>query len=1363
MTRRDDLRPAIYHRLHRLLPAIEYVRARPALRRAGRALLWTALLLYFAFVALVLTLRYSILPNIEGYRPAIEQFSSRALGQAVSIGRIESSWAGLNPDLTLLDVRVADAEGRPALAFSRIDAVLSWWSLPKATLVLRLLRIDAPVLHLRRDAGGKFYVAGIPLADGGDDADVSDWVLAQKRIRINGATLVWEDEKRAAPPLILEDVNFALDNDGRRHRFGLNALPPSALASRLDLRGEFLGRDLERFESWSGTAFAAVEYIDLAAWRAWVDYPVALPRGRGALHGWLSFADGNLREITADAALQSVDLRLGKDLPPLALEFMRGRLTTRMDGRNIEVRGRQIELLGHETGHGPGVGAVRIVPTDFQVAWRSGDEDGGNAVSGSVVADRVDLDALRALAAYLPLDARSRRLLDEHVPQGRIERLNARWAARAEQLETYALKADFSGLGLRAAGYFPGFSSLSGSVDATEKGGSVSLDSQGAGLDLPSVFPESRIELDKLSARVKWTLGQDGLRAELQRVDFSGADATGSAQGSYRSAADGPGVIDLTAALTRADARGVWRYMPHVVGEGARHWLRDSLVSGRASEAKLTLRGDLRDFPFLDKRQGEFLVTVKAHDAVLDYAKGWPRIENIEGELRFEGNGMVVEARQGTMLGAKLGATRAEIPDFDQPISTLHVKGKASGPTAEFLRFIELSPVGARIDHFTSDMRATGNGDLDLALSIPLDEAKLAESKVSGTYRMSNNEVLIDPALPPIRSVKGSVQFSDSELQLPELNGILFGGPLSVRGGTQKDGRVAISANGTINAAAWRKQGGPAWLERLSGSTAYRGEVRVNGRHADLVVESALNGLGVDLPPPFRKVASENWPLRFERRNLVETGRGGKGRDATPREQTRLSLGGVLNAEVLRRKGEGGYEVERGAIAVGRALELPERGLSLGWSGERLDVDAWRAALSSYEGKAGDGPGVDAVSLNVGELALAGQTLHEVRLDAAYKDASRSERGARWALAVKSREASGELAWEGKGKGTLTARLKHVRLDPASFNGNAKRDGKGEAKAAPEAGKGSRGERKGAAPETQRLEELPALDVIADEFDLGPRRFGRLELQASNEAGVWRVARLRTAGEGGTLDAKGEWRTTGGKPQTRFDFVFDAQDIGKSLDRFGYPGTMRGGSGKLTGKLAWQGSPAGFDYPSLSGELKLDVGKGQFLKLDPGAAGKLLGLISLQGLPRRITLDFKDVFSEGFAFDSIAGQFNVLQGELRTERLQIDGPSARVVMRGEVDLQRETQRLYVKVQPELGGTAALGVAVVNPVAGVATWVAHKVLQNPLNQIFGFDYLVTGSWDDPRVEKLSAAESNNRTPRLPNLTPPKGASDEPSTK
>jgi uncharacterized protein YhdP len=89
---------------------------------------------------------------------------------------------------------------------------------------------------------------------------------------------------------------------------------------------------------------------------------------------------------------------------------------------------------------------------------------------------------------------------------------------------------------------------------------------------------------------------------------------------------------------------------------------------------------------------------------------------------------------------------------------------------------------------------------------------------------------------------------------------------------------------------------------------------------------------------------------------------------------------------------------------------------------------------------------------------------------------------------------------------------------------------------------------------------------------------------------------------------------------------------------------------------------------------------------------------------------------------------------MRTDRLQIDGPSARVVMRGEADLKNETQHLNVTVQPDLGASAALGVAMVNPLAGIATLLADKILQGPLNKVFSFEYLVTGKWDDPKVEK-----------------------------
>jgi len=1348
----ETLRQVLYHRFPRLVPLV----AHPVARRLGRALLIGATVLWFAFVLAVLVLRYAVLPNIESYRGDIERLVSEGVGLQVSIGRIEARWSGVNPDLTLLDVRVADREGRPALAFSRVQTVLSWWSVPTLRPQLRLFAIDEPTLNLRRDAEGRIFVAGIALNDSSADSGASDWILEQRHIRIRGATIVWEDAQRGAPPLILEDVNFGLDNNGRRHRFGFSALPPPDLAAKIDVRGDFRGRDIEVAESWKGQLYVEIDYADLAVWQRWIDYPFVLPQGRGAVRAWADFADGRLSELTADLALRDVRLRLAKTLPELELDRLHGRLGVAFSERGFAVSGKQLTLAtqasaadaddGVIAGKGNAAAAephalpaVLIPPTDFRIDWQPGADE---SVRGSASASRVDLGALAALAGYLPLDARSRQLLADYAPSGLVSELRASWQGDAESMKEYALKARFDALALSAQGYFPGFSGLSGNVDLNEKAGTASLSAQKASIDLPSVFPESLIALDTLSAQAKWTRRDGVLDAELVRADFASADAAGSAQGTYRFSGDGPGTINLSATLSRADARAVWRFMPHVVNANAREWLHEALVSGSASDAQLTLKGDLAHFPFIDKTQGQFLVTARARKVTLDYAPGWPKISGIDGLLRFEGPGMVVEAERGSILGAQLSATRAEIADFDAPVTTLKVKGHAVGPTSEFLKFIEQSPVAEQIDRFTEDMRASGDGSLDLALSLPLDLALMDQSQVEGTFRLIDNEVVVDSALPALRQVNGQLRFSEKSISVPEINATLFGGPLQIKGGSTPDGRVLISANGSLTAAQLRKSVDLPLVDSLSGSMNYRGEVRVKKRSADLVIESSLAGLASNLPEPLRKSAGETMPLRFEKTSLPPaTLRAARAAPTTlARDQLRFSLGNAVSAQIVRRRQGNDFAVERGAIAVGRPLQLPERGLSLNLSARQLDADLWRhllrsgnaaganAAVTNAAAAAAAPLPLTALSLKTGELRLFGRRFNDVDLSAAAS-------GAQWQMRLASRQANGDLNWDGSGRGKLSARLKQLQIESPPADASVPVEA------------------------AEAVDELPALDIVAEDFAIGARRFGRLEVAARNEGRLWRLERVRLANPAGSLNGSGQWQLAGGN-RTQLDFKLAASDVGKLLERMGFPGTVRGGSAQLDGNLSWVGPPSALDYATLSGEMKVDAAKGQFTKLDPGA-GKLIGLISLQSLPRRVTLDFRDIFSEGFAFDSIAGKLTVQGGVMHTDRLQIDGPAARVVLRGDADLARETQRLNVTVQPELGGTAALGIGLINPIAGVATLLAHKILQNPLNQMFGFDYLVTGTWDDPKVEKLSrAAAAETPALRLPDATAP-GASSAPA--
>ena len=196
----------------------------------------------------------------------------------------------------------------------------------------------------------------------------------------------------------------------------------------------------------------------------------------------------------------------------------------------------------------------------------------------------------------------------------------------------------------------------------------------------------------------------------------------------------------------------------------------------------------------------------------------------------------------------------------------------------------------------------------------------------------------------------------------------------------------------------------------------------------------------------------------------------------------------------------------------------------------------------------------------------------------------------------------------------------------------------------------------------------------------------------------------------------------------------------------GYPDTIKGGEGTLSAQLHWPGSPHQFNAKGLNGDLQLDLKKGQFLKVQPGV-GRLLGLLSLQSLPRRLTLDFRDLFSNGFAFDRINGNAKISQGVMRSDNFQMSGPAADVAIKGETNLQNETQHLYVKVLPHVSDSLSLAALAGGPLAGAVAFLAQKILKDPLNKIASSEYEIIGTWDNPQEVNAPKAgpEVNQASP------------------
>ena len=1250
--------------------------------RALEVLAWAA---FFAFAMVFLALRYWLLPNVEQYRGDIVAAISRSIGLQVKIGALATDWQGLRPRLSISDVRVYDKDGREALVLPVVENVVAWRSLIARELRLHSFLIDGPKLAVRRDAQGELYVAGIRISGDQGGGKLTDWILNQSEIVIRGAEVEWLDESRKAPPLLLSALNFRLRNDGDEHAAGFSARPPRELGPGLEVRAALEGGSVKQPANWSGRVFAEFGYTDLAGWRPWVDYPLDVRRGEGALRLWATISGGRVSQATADVALSNVSAQLARDLPVLEVSAVRGRVFGRETAQGYDFGVRNLALAS------PGVPEMHA--TSFRAVWSPG---GGAAQRGSVSANLIELAPLARLAEFMPFPADLRKLLAELAPQGNLLDAKIDWTGELPDRASFTAKTRFAGLTMNAWRSIPGFAGLSGSLEATEKKGVVNLASRKSEVDLPRVFPEPRIQLDALNGEVGWERTGSGettagLAVRLANLNFANEDLAGTASGTYAWSGEGRGMVDLTVQLARADGKSTAKYLPlsTVMGARTRDWVASAVVDGRASDVHMRLKGDLNDFPFVDPSKGQFEVTAKVADGVLDYAAGWPRIDAIQADLRFERDKIDIVGRSGSILGVKIANVRVTLPSMRDENPRLVVEGAAEGPTALFLDYVRQSPVRRMVAGFTDGMVSVGRGKLRLRLELMLHE--MAKSKVAGEYQFAANTLTVDPRLPPIERASGRIGFTEASLSLHDMRGQLFGDQVRISGGTRPDASVAVVAEGRAAVDGIRPLFDNPWRKRLAGSSRYTATVTVKEGRAQLTFESPLEGVSSTLPAPLSKAAGETLPLRIE----VFPGEG--------RDRISVALGPqagrIFSAEFLRAAQGGAMQVQRSLITLnpvaGETPRIPERrGMTLRGALPALDLDRWLPLLAEG-GASADGTSYD---LKVGVLDALGKRMRAVAMQGVAE-------GSGWSANMSSAEFAGDLVYRSEGSGRLVARFSRFSL-PEDSPGT--RPGEG-------------------------LKDLPAADIVAEDFTHRGRKLGRVEIQARHEGRDWRIDKLAMTNPDSALSASGLWKQ-GDSSRTSLAFKLDISDAGRFLDRFGNPDHVKGGRGKVEGTLNWNGDPVTLDYATLGGNLQMQVEDGQFLEIEPGI-GKLVSLMSLQMLPRRIALDFRDVFSKGFQFDHIGSSVEIERGVMALKEFHMRGPAADVHMAGQVDLSLETENLTVKVIPQFGDSASTVVGLLNPVVGVATLIAGRLLNNPLGQIFAYRYAITGTWSDPKVEKL----------------------------
>ncbi|WP_250512186.1 YhdP family protein [Caballeronia sp. INDeC2] len=1398
--------------------------AERVLSRVFKIVLVIAAIAYFAVAGVYVGLRYIVMPQVDSFRPRIEQFVSSKIHAQLHIGRISARWSGLSPTLDIDNLSIDAADGSPGLAVPHASASIAWASLLHLRPKLADLTVDGPDVIIARNADGALSVAGVPIPTHRTGSNAfTTWLLGQDHILLRDGTLRWRDAQRAAPEIAFKRLHLAIINDGTRHRLALKApADGDVLHGPLDFRADFRHQPFSAIgapANWTGRLYMSTGPVDLPMLARYVKLPFQMYGGRINNEIWLNFAGGQLQNASGELTGANVALRVRATQPRLDLPVARfGWSVDKNDTEyTLNLRDLHAELGQPPLDDGTPVARL-LVSRSLTGTYRPPGVGKGQLVR--LTGDSVDIGILAEFARALPVPAKVLNELVRLNPRGQManytiftERAAPKTEAQAQEqrkkgdapLVSYAFKGDLQGLSVQAqepppgltinnhprAG-IPGVENIWGSVDANEKEGKITIDTKNVAVIIPGAFDDPRLTFDSLQGNARWTVAdaiapgelRRAFTIHLERLHVKNADAEGEATAEYWNQGHGRGNLDLKAKVAHLKVTSLVRYLPTSLNERVRVYLGHALQAGVARNGTIEVHGDLTRFPYAKfPDAGIFRIEAPFSGGKFDptpfpprkMANGlpnfWPAFEGIDGTFTLAQNKLGFDIDKGHYRGVKVSKVTGRIDDTGNRETKLWIDGKARGPLADMLQYVDDSSLGLMAKHATRKIDAKGDAALALTLGIPRYRPPAPQPPLKPEYKGSltfaDNEITYG-SLPPLTHLRGRADFAAKTVTLDGLTAQLLGGDVRAKGGVKPDGSYAIDVNGRIGADAATRLNRritpqvAEFMKRINGTAPYELHVRgVKNALPNVQARSDLTGLGIDLPAPFGKPQGTPMPLSF----TFQPAPGG----ASDLHDAQLSFGPVAAHYVLQQIGRVQVKIDpqnaaepmnmrarlkvvRGAIGVNKPAELPAEGVSANADLNELDADAWRKTFADITAASNATPEAAAdanaprppMSENVRQFIPTRAAIHfttlkllDRRWDNIAIEASEADR--KWQGNIASDQIAGDVAWTPgatrDSPGTLQGRFAKVVIPDKTAS-----DTVGEVMRKPP-------------------RNVPTIDLIVNELVFRGHSLGRLEVDAHNDViadePIWTLDKLELANPDATLTANGTWRTLPGgvvkvdtqdgiPRRTSLDFRLDVKNGGQLIDRFGAPRVVNSGSGTVSGHAGWNGGPTAVDVNTLDGNVAVDLRHGQILRA-PGAA-KWLGIFSLRSLANLLTLHFEDVVGKGLPFEKITGNAKIVDGISRTDDFLMVTSPARVQMQGLVDMPKQTQDLHVKVVPTVGaGAAAIGAAVINPLLGLGVLAADIALSASIQKAFALDYSITGSWSKPVVKRLSGDQGKIETP------------------
>ncbi len=1252
-------------------------------------------------VAMVLGTVSQLLPLVEQHPDRVAAWLGQRTGRVIAFDEVRTEWTRRGPLLELDNLRVG--EGSQAFTIGDAEMLVSIYAglLPGGSFSeLRLRGLD---LTLERASDGRWQVRGLP----GQRQAGGDPLAALEGL---GELQVIDGELAVLAPMLGIDahvprIDLRLRVEGDRVRAGVRAWPTGS--SGRDTSGALDGQlDFNRATG-DGTAYVGSRRAQLEPWSPLLQLAgVSVGSGAGRAEAWAELRHHRIAMVTVEAALDDVVLKgsaLDAHRAPPQRQF-----------EHIQTGARW-----HLTADGWRLDAPRLRFTDASVVHQL---DGLLIAGGDrfgVLAERIRVGPLLSVAALSDrLPPPLRRWLHAADPDATVRDLRIIGRRGGPMVAS----ANFESLQFAPANGVPGIKGLAGRVQGDAHGFALEPDPAARMLfDWPTGFAAAKT-ITLRGPVIGWRDGE-GWRLGTPALRLAGKGYGTDIRGGLRWEGDGSRPrIDLAATVDDADltlAREFW--LNRLMAPKLIEWLDGALLAGTVRDGRVLVSGDLDQWPF-DGTAGRLEASATVTGGKVRYRPDWPVVENIDADLAFFGTGFTVEGA-GSTAGVRIKKLQAGVDRYRGGTLRVHASGGSNaGELLELLRQTPLRKVHA--ETFDS-LGASGPAVADFDFMLPLRPDSAAV--FGGVVRLSDARLADRRWKLAFDRVSGRIDYGRSGFRAEELRARHEGqqGRLALRAGAEyvRDRanvfeaglEVALSADEVLDRApdlAWLKphvEGRSGWTVGVVVPRRLAGEVAT----ARLKMNSNLVGTELTLPAPLRKPAAMAIAATIDTPLPLGSG------------EVRVGLGELMALRARSSKGNTGVRMVLGSSRVEQAP--PASGLVATGKAEILDALDWISLVHGGGSGAGAAMPLQRIDVTAGQLRLLGGSFADARL--LVLPATRGATSVR----VEGSSLAGALTVPGDRAAAVVGRFERVhwrsseRVPAAGAQAaHPHPETAGEARMRSIAGRS-------VPPDPSRI---PPLSFDVQDLRVGEARLGVASIRTQPTAAGMRIQQLQTRAPGQTIQLSGDWTGRGDEAITRVAMELDSGDFGALLGGLGHGGRLAGGEGKVRFDTTWPGSPADFALGGLNGSLRIAARDGRLLELEPGA-GRVLGLLSLAELPRRLSLDFRDFFDKGLAFNRLDGTLHFSGGNARSDDLVIDAPAAVISIRGVADLRTQRFNQTVEVRPKSANLlTAVGAIAGGPVGAAIGAAANAVLQKPLGQMGTKLYRVTGPWSEPKVEVIS---------------------------